>query len=103
MKRIMFLSTLTLMLATFSLSPALAYSPLQVATDAVGLKTLAAAIAFAFAALAAGWAIANAGSAGLASAAERLELRTTAIIISALGEALAIYGIVVAILILGAK
>lgn len=103
MKRMMFLSALTLTLVALSLSPALAYSPLQVATEAISLKTLAAAIAFTFAALAAGWAIAKAGSAGLASAAERLELRTTAIIISALGEALAIYGIVVAILILGAK
>lgn len=100
--RVALFSTLVLVLATLSLSPAFAYSPLQVATDAISLKTLAAAIAFASASLAAGWAISRAGSAGLASAAERLELRTTAIIISALGEALAIYGIVVVILILGA-
>ncbi len=103
MKRIISLSALMSALTALSLTPAFAYSPLQVTAEAVSLKALAAAIAFAFAALAAGWAIAKAGSAGLASAAERLELRTMALIISALGEALAIYGIVVAILILGAK
>ena len=64
-------------------------------------KSLPAAIAFAAAALAAGYAIAKAGSAGLAAAAERPELRTLAIIITALGEALAIYGIVIAILLSG--
>lgn len=64
-------------------------------------KSLPAAIAFAAAALAAGYAIAKAGSAGLAAAAERPELRTLAIIITALGEALAIYGIVLAILLSG--
>ncbi|HVP23491.1 MAG TPA: ATP synthase subunit C [Conexivisphaerales archaeon] len=62
---------------------------------------LSAALAFAGSAIAAGWAISKAGSAGLAGSAERPEIRTTAIIISALGEALAIYGIVVALLILG--
>jgi V/A-type H+-transporting ATPase subunit K len=62
---------------------------------------LSAMLAFATSALAAGWAISKAGSAGLAGSAEKPEIRTTAIIISALGEALAIYGIVVALLILG--
>ncbi len=102
MRKTVLLSILALMTITLSLSPALAYSPLQVTTGEISLKTFSAAIAFGVAVLAAGVAIAKAGSAGLASAAERLELRTTAIIISALGEALAIYGIVVAILILGA-
>lgn len=60
----------------------------------------AASIAFAAAALSAGWAISKAGSAGLAGSAERPEIRTTAIIIAALGEALAIYGIVIVIFIL---
>ncbi len=64
-------------------------------------KPFAATIAFSVAALSAGFAIAKAGSAGLAAAAERPELKTTAIIITALGEAIAIYGIVIAILILG--
>ena len=69
--------------------------------DEKSANYLSAAIAFAGSAIAAGWAISKAGSAGLAGSAERPEIRTTAIIISALGEALAIYGIVVALLILG--
>lgn len=64
-------------------------------------RYFAASLAFIAAALAAGLAISRAGSAGLAATAERPEMRTTAIIITALGEAIAIYGIVVAILILG--
>lgn len=68
---------------------------------AIGMKFFSAAIAFAAAALAAGMAIGKAGAAGLAGTAEKLEVRTTAIIISALGEALGIYGIVVSLLIIG--
>jgi len=70
-------------------------------TEPAGNKFLAAGIAMGMSAIAAGWAIGRAGSAGLAAAAERPELRTTGIIISALGEALAIYGLIVALLILG--
>jgi V/A-type H+-transporting ATPase subunit K len=65
------------------------------------VKFLSAAIAFVAAAMGAGWAVSKAGAAGLAASAERPEIRTTAIIIAALGEAIAIYGIVIAILILG--
>jgi V/A-type H+-transporting ATPase subunit K len=66
-------------------------------------KVFAAAIAFAAAVLASGFAISRAGSAGLAAAAERPEVRTVAIIIAAFGEALAIYGIAIAFFILGAE
>jgi V/A-type H+-transporting ATPase subunit K len=69
--------------------------------DEKSANFLSASMAFGLSALAAGWAISKAGSAGLAGSAERPEIKTTAIIISALGEALAIYGIVVALLILG--
>lgn len=65
-------------------------------------KTLSAAIAFSVAVISAGFGIARAGSAGLAAAAERPEIRTTAIIVAAFAEALAIYGIVIAFFILGA-
>jgi len=57
-------------------------------------NSLAKAIGFGLAALGAGYAIGNAGAAGLAAVAEKPEMRTFAIIITALGEALAIYGIV---------
>jgi len=68
----------------------------------VGSRTFAAAIAFSTAVISAGFGIARAGSAGLAASAERPEIRTVAIIISAFAEALAIYGIVIAFFILGA-
>ncbi|HEY4672737.1 MAG: ATP synthase subunit C [Thaumarchaeota archaeon] len=57
-------------------------------------NSLAKAIGFGLAALGAGYAIGNAGAAGLAAVAEKPEMRTFAIIIVALGEALAIYGLV---------
>ncbi|MCL7390084.1 MAG: hypothetical protein LZ173_09195 [Thaumarchaeota archaeon] len=65
-------------------------------------KVFAAAIAFIAAVVSAAWGIARAGSAGLAASAERPEIRTIAIIISAFAEALAIYGIVISFFILGA-
>jgi V/A-type H+-transporting ATPase subunit K len=68
----------------------------------LGSRTFAAAIAFGVAVISAGFGIARAGSAGLAASAERPEVRTVAIIISAFAEALAIYGIVIAFFILSA-
>jgi V/A-type H+/Na+-transporting ATPase subunit K len=67
----------------------------------IGAKYLAAAIAFGLSAAGAGYGIAHAGSAGLAAVAEKPELRTTALIFVALAEAIAIYGFVIAIIILG--
>lgn len=64
-------------------------------------KAVAAALAFGLAAVGAGYAVGRAGSAGLAATAEKSEVRTFALIITSLGEAIAIYGLVMAILILG--
>lgn len=92
-------------LNTLVIAPAFAQplNPLQEGTGlAESSQFLAAALAFGAAAVGAGLAVGRAGSSGLAATAERPEMRTTAIIITALGEAIAIYGIVVAILILGA-
>jgi V/A-type H+-transporting ATPase subunit K len=95
-----------LVLSLFSIIPAFAQeeeTPVAEETlDIAGAsKFLSAALAFSAAAIGAGLAVGKAGSAGLAASAEKPELKTTAIIITALGEAIAIYGIVVAILILG--
>ena len=79
-----------------------AESPTDAVIGEVGSRTFAAAIAFSIAAISAGFGIARAGSAGLAASAERPEVRTVAIIISAFAEALAIYGIVIAFFILSA-
>mgnify|MGYP001772660284 CR=1 FL=1 len=65
--------------------------------------TLGAGIAFGLAALGAGIAIGGAGAAATAAVAEhpeRPEVRSFSLIMVALGEAVAIYGIVIAILIL---
>ena len=108
---VLFLGLIALTFLTFVLpvSASTAEAPLQLfppgessaAAFARSSQLLSAAIAFSGGALAAGYAVGRAGSAGLAGTAERPEMRTTAIIITALGEALGIYGIVIAILILG--
>ena len=67
----------------------------------LGAKAIGGAIAFGLAAVGAGYAVGRAGSAGLAATAEKSEMRTFALIITSLGEAIAIYGLVMAILILG--
>jgi len=67
----------------------------------VGAKYLAAGIAFGLAAVGAGYGIGHTGAAGLAAVAERPEVRTTALIFVALAEAIAIYGFVIAIIVLG--
>jgi len=88
-----------LALSIFSITPAFAQGTTSSVADAS--KYLGASVAFGAAAVGAGMAVGKAGSSGLAAAAERPEMRTLAIIITALGEAIAIYGIVVSILILG--
>jgi V/A-type H+-transporting ATPase subunit K len=65
------------------------------------MKFIGAGVAFGLAALGAGIAIGGVGAAGLAAITERPELRSQALVFTALGEAIAIYGIVVAIIILG--
>ncbi len=61
----------------------------------------AAAISMAGSAIGAGIAIYGAATAGFAAAAERPELKIWILIVSGLGEGLAIYGLVLAVMILG--
>ncbi len=68
---------------------------------ASGMKFVGAGLAFGLAALGAGVAIGGVGAAGLAVISERPDLRSQALVFTALGEAVAIYGIVMAIIILG--
>ena len=78
---------------------------LQSITDK-GLGSLGAGIAFGLAALGAGIAISGAGAAAVAAVGEhpdKPEIRTFALIMVALGEAVAIYGIVMAILIMSSS
>ncbi len=64
-------------------------------------KFIAAGVVFALAAIGAGYGVGHAGAAAMAAVAERPEVRSMALIITALAEAIAIYGLVMAIIILG--
>jgi V/A-type H+-transporting ATPase subunit K len=94
------ITSLTLIAAGYLINNAYAQ---EEATAAAGgsLKFIGAGVAFGLAALGAGIAIGGVGAAGLAAITERPELRSQALVFTALGEAIAIYGIVVAIIILG--
>ena len=95
------------MVAMFAFAvPAFAVSDtaLQISGDiSSGMKYLSAGLAFGLAAIAAGLAVGKAGAAGLAAVAENPELKSQSLIIIAIAEAIAIYGIVIALLILGAE
>ncbi len=67
----------------------------------VGLKLLGAGVAFGLAAAGAGIGLGQSGAAAIAAVVEKPEVRTTALIFVALAEAIAIYGFVMAIIILG--
>jgi V/A-type H+-transporting ATPase subunit K len=64
-------------------------------------KVFAASLAFGLAAVAAGYALGQSGSAAIAAVVEKPEIRTSALVFVALAEAIAIYGFVIAIIILG--
>ncbi|ALL01326.1 V-type ATP synthase subunit K [Pyrodictium delaneyi] len=63
-------------------------------------KAIAAAVAMGVSALGAGYALAKAGAAASAAAAERPEVAGRLLIYLVLGEGIAIYGLLVAILII---
>lgn len=71
------------------------------ASSSFGTKLLAAGIAFGLAAAGAGYGLGQSGAAAIAAVVEKPEVRTTALIFVALAEAIAIYGFVMAIIILG--
>jgi len=62
---------------------------------------VAAAIAFGFGALGAGFAIGNVGSAAMGAIAEKPELASQALIFIALAEGLVVFGFITALMILG--
>jgi V/A-type H+-transporting ATPase subunit K len=62
---------------------------------------IAAALAFGFGAIAAGIAVGNVGSAAMGAIGEKPEIAGQAIVFVALAEGLAVFGMIIAILILG--
>ena len=67
---------------------------------ALGLKYLAAGIAVGLAGLGGGYAVGVAGASAVSATAEKREIFGSALLIVALGEGIAIYGLLIAILIL---
>ena len=88
-------------LAHYSLSASTPLIMKQAPPEQYGLGLLAAAIAVAGSCVAAGIAIYGAATAGSAAMAERPEISIWVIILAGLGEGVAIYGLLIAIMILG--
>jgi V/A-type H+-transporting ATPase subunit K len=82
------------------LQPSLASA--QEATPETGLKFMAAAVAVAGSGIGAGIAVSGAASGGAAAIAERPGVATWILILAGLGEGIAIYGLIISILVLGA-
>jgi V/A-type H+-transporting ATPase subunit K len=73
----------------------------QAGSDGSGMALLAAAIAVAGAAIGAGIAVAYTGAAALAAMSERPEAFGRTLVIVGLAEGIAIYGLIIAILLIG--
>ena len=69
--------------------------------EVVKFGLIAAAVAFGFGAIGAGIAIANVGAAAMGAIGEKPELAGRALIFVGLAEGIAIYGLIIAIMILG--
>ena len=86
-------------------SIAQAYNTIQEITpemaDVLKFELIAAAVAFGFGALAAGYAIAHVGAAALGAIAEKPEIAGHALIFIALAEGLIVFGFITALMILG--
>ncbi len=96
------------LVATLALSlvpPALARGrPAPVGQDqslVVGLAYIGAGLAVGLSAIGAGWAVATTGAAAVGGFTERPEIFGRALVIVGLAEGIAIYGLIIAILILG--
>ncbi|HOG64560.1 MAG TPA: ATP synthase subunit C [Spirochaetota bacterium] len=75
-------------------------APGKSATDN-SILYLAAALAVGFSSIAAGWAVSTVGSAALGAISEKPELAGRALIFVGLAEGIAIYGLIIAIMLIG--
>ena len=100
----LFAATSLMFLAAALSAPAGAQTATTTAvSSSSGDKFLGAAIAFGLAALGAGLGVGTSGSAAIAAVTEKAEVRTSALIFVVLAEAIAIYGFVIAFVILGSS
>jgi len=100
---ILIASIVTLVVATSNTSNSVNEGAKSSVADVneIGIAVLAAALSVVGSTLASGIALKTVATAGFAACTERPELRTQLIIIGGLAEGIAIYGLLVAILILG--
>jgi V/A-type H+-transporting ATPase subunit K len=91
----------TVAVVMLTAGPAAAYAPAQDATGGGWAALLGAAIAVAGSSIGAALAVAYTGSAALAAMSERPELFGRAMVIVGLAEGIAIYGLIVAIILIG--
>lgn len=82
-------------------APALAAAAADTASGAGGSALIAAAIAVAGSSIGAAFAVAYTGSAALAAMSERPELFGRAMVVVGLAEGIAIYGLIIAIILIG--
>jgi V/A-type H+/Na+-transporting ATPase subunit K len=74
--------------------------PIKGMTDAAGLAYIGAGLAVGFACLASGYAVAKIGSAAIGAVSEKPELMGRTLVFLGLAEGIAIYGLIIAIMIL---
>ncbi|MDG6902102.1 MAG: ATPase [Nitrososphaerota archaeon] len=99
----LFMATALMFLVAALSAPAAAQTTTSTVSSSSGDKFLGAAIAFGLAALGAGLGVGTSGSAAIAAVTEKAEVRTSALIFVVLAEAIAIYGFVIAFVILGSS
>ncbi len=75
--------------------------PMKQAGSDNGVLYIAAALAVGFSSIAAGWAVSTVGSAALGAISEKPELAGRALIFVGLAEGIAIYGLIIAIMLVG--
>ena len=102
LRRLLLMAPFLIALFLFSISIAIAFAqqPSQ-NQPTVGFDLVGAGLAVGLSGIGAGLAIMGATSSGLAAMVERPELTTWVLVFAGLGEGIAIYGLVVAIIILG--
>ncbi|MEM3383023.1 MAG: ATP synthase subunit C [Nitrososphaerales archaeon] len=98
---LIFFNIAVLAISLLSFQPSIAKAAEAGTTSEIGLGLMAAAVAVAGSGIAAGIAVYGAATAGAAAIAERPGIATWVIILAGLGEGIAIYGLIIAIMILG--
>ena len=103
-RQLAFLMGAIFLCALWSLFPAMGWaseaSPVKALAEAIGLAYIGAGVAVGFACLASGYAVAKIGSAAIGAVSEKPELMGRTLVFLGLAEGIAIYGLIIAIMIL---